>query len=106
MAGCRVILPAALSVDAQSSLLAHNADVHVTLLKAPGPDTGAWPTTEFLAAAAPQLVLWPQETTYPPDVAALLAARGALRVAPDAILEVITDGEQLWLQKRAVAGLR
>lgn len=102
----RVILPAALSVDAQSSLLAQNADVHVTLLKAPGPDTGAWPTTEFLAAAAPQLVLWPQETTYPPDVAALLVARGALRVAPDAILEVITDGEQLWLQKRALAGLR
>ncbi len=101
-----VILPTALSVDTQSNLLARNADVHVTLLKAPGPDTGAWPTTEFLAAADPQLVLWPQETTYPPDVAALLAARGALRAPPDAILEVITDGERLWLQQRAAEDLR
>ncbi len=102
----RVVLPATLSVDAQASLLARDADVHVTLLKAPGPNTGAWPTAEFLAAAAPQLLLWPQETTYPPDVAALLAARGALRVAPDAILEVITDGERLWLQQRAAEDLR
>lgn len=97
----RALLPAALTVETQANLLSRGADVHVTLLKAPGPNTGAWPTVEFLAAAAPQLILWPQETTYPPAVADLLAARGAARAPADAILEVITDGEQVWLHQRA-----
>ncbi len=52
------------------------------------------------------MIFWPQETTYPPDVAVLLTARGAVRVPPDAILEVITDGERLWLQQRAGEGRR
>lgn len=97
----RLLLPTTLSVDTQAGLLAQDADLHVTLLKAPGPGTGAWPAAGFLAAAAPQVVLWPQDTTYPPDVAGLLTARGALRAPPDAILEAITDGERLWLRQHA-----
>ena len=51
----------------------------------------------ILAATAPQTILWPEDTTYPPDIAALLTGRGARRVPADAVVEVITDGARLWL---------
>lgn len=95
----RALLPAALPIATQAGLLDAGLDLRVTLLKAPGPETGAWPTAEFLAAAAPQVIFWPEETTYPPDVAAELAARNAVRVPPSAIIEVITDGERLWVRR-------
>ena len=94
----RTILPATLRPEDQAALLAAGADLRTTVLKAPGPSTGAWPTADFLAAAAPQLILWPEDTTYPPDVDASLAAHGATRVAADAVIEVTTDGQRVWLR--------
>jgi competence protein ComEC len=102
----RAILPATLKPEAQTALLAAGADLRVTMLRAPGPDTGVWPTSAFLTVSAPQMILWPEDTTYPPDVAELLAARGAIRVPAEAVVEVITDGERLWLQQRSGSGRR
>ncbi len=102
----RVLWPAALTVTTQAELLQDGTDLRVTLLKAPGPDTGTWPTAGFLAAAAPQIILWPEETAYPPDVAELLAQRGATRVPADAIVEVVTDGARLWLRRLGRERLR
>ena len=63
----RTLLPSALEPAAQAELLAAGVDLRSTVFKAPGPDTGAWPTTAFLVASAPQRILWPEGTTYPPD---------------------------------------
>lgn len=96
----RTLLPAVLTPAGQAALLATGPpDLQLTALFAPGPDTGAWPTADFLAATAPQVIFWPEETTYPPDVAELLAGRNATRLPPDAIVEVITDGERLWVRR-------
>jgi competence protein ComEC len=102
----RTLLPSSLSQENQAALLgkAENRP-YTTLLKTPGPSSRAWPSLDFLAAAAPQLILWPEEATYPPGVEEWLAAHGALRVPGDAVVEVITDGERMWLQQRGgVAG--
>ena len=72
----------------------------VTLVKLPGPGTGRWPAPEMLATATAQVQLWPGETTYPPGVVRALEGR-ALRVASEAVIEVTTDGEQLWLHQSA-----
>ena len=102
----RSILPATLRPETQSALLGSGADLAATFLKAPGPDTGAWPTRPFLAAAAPQLIVWPEDTTYPPDVAESLAARGAIRVPAETLIEVISDGQRVWLRQRSSEGRR
>jgi len=101
--GFRTVLPSTVKPDAQAALLASTdaANLHLVLLKAPGPNTGAWPTADFLAATGPQTILWPQDTTYPPDVTALLTGRGARRIPADAVVEVITDGARLWLRLRS-----
>ncbi|MBM4460180.1 MAG: ComEC family competence protein [Chloroflexi bacterium] len=95
------LLPATCPPATQAALLAAGQPPAVTLLKTPGPGVGAWPTAPFLAATAPQLILWPLETTYPPDVAEMLASRGAGRVPADAVLEVVTDGKRIWLHQRS-----
>jgi competence protein ComEC len=100
------LLPAACPPAAQTALLAAGQPPRFTLLKTPGPGVGAWPTVAFLAATTPQLILWPLETTYPPDVAEMLASRGAGRVPADAVLEVVTDGERVWLHQRSHTGRR
>jgi len=99
----RTVLPATLTSTAQAAILASGdaADHHLVLLKAPDADTGVWPTSDFLAASAPQIILWPEDTTYPPDVAALLTSRGAQRIPADAVVEVVTDGARLWLWLRS-----
>ncbi len=97
----RTILPATLTPTAQATLLASGGVPATTLLKAAGPGTAAWPTASFLVAAAPQTLLWPQDTTYPPDIAERLTQRGALRVPSDAIIEIVTDGKQMWLHQRS-----
>lgn len=103
----RTLLPAAIPPAGQAALLATGPpDLRLTALFAPGPETGAWPTAGFLAAAAPQVILWPEGTTYPPDVAELLTQRGATRVPSDAIIEVVTDGERLWLRRLDDEGRR
>jgi hypothetical protein len=100
------LLPSTLKQEAQIALLAENSDdvLRVTLLKGAGPGAGAWPPTALLAATAAQVILWPQDTTYPPDVVESLTSRGALRVAPDAVLEIVSDGKQMWLRQRSGPG--
>lgn len=74
----------------------------VVLLKAAGPDTGAWPTVDYLSATRPQVILWPLETTYPPDVADYLAAQTTTaRVDPQAVVEIISDGSNFWLVRHS-----
>lgn len=101
----RALFPPAIMPAGQAALLtAGPPDLRLTVLFAPGPDTGAWPTAEFLAATAPQVILWPEGTTYPPDVAELFTQRGAARVPTDAFVEVVTDGERLWLRRLGAEG--
>ena len=97
----RTLLPSTLKPDAQAELLAAGADLRTTVFKTPGPDTGAWPTVELLAASAPQRILWPADTTYPPEVDELLAVSGAVRIPADAVIEAVTDGKRIWLHERS-----
>jgi hypothetical protein len=98
----RTLVPATIRPEAQAELL-HSpaADLPITLLKAPGAGTGVWPTVDFLAALAPQVILWPDDTTYPPNVAAWLGQRRATRIPGAGVVEVTSDGERIWLQQRS-----
>ncbi len=95
-----ILLPARLDAAAQAALAQQlsPAEVRVTVVKAPGAGTGAGPSVEFLALAAPQTVLWPEGTVYPPDVQAWLTAHGAVRVAGEGVVEVISDGARYWVE--------
>jgi len=94
------ILPATISPAGQSWLRDAGPDIGpLALLKTAGPDTAAWPQVAFLERAAPQIVLWPEGTTYPADVAAWLAGRGAVRVAEEGVVEAISDGRRIWLRR-------
>ncbi|HEX9114671.1 MAG TPA: ComEC/Rec2 family competence protein [Anaerolineae bacterium] len=99
------LLPVTLGQAAQAALLANGGLGPLTVLKVANPGTGAWPVPEFLVAAAPQLILWPQETTYPPATAAQLTAQAAARTEAGALIEVVTDGRSYsWRQWGADAG--
>ncbi len=100
------LLPSTIRPAAQDALLREGGDLRVTLLRAPGPHTAAWPTAPFLRALAPQMILWPQGTTYPPDVAEALERLAARRVPEDAAVEVVTDGKQVWLRQWSLSGKR
>jgi hypothetical protein len=53
------------------------------------------------------LVLWPLETTYPPDVAQYLETQVATaRVEAGAVVEVISDGQRFWLVRHSAASPR
>jgi hypothetical protein len=93
----RTLLPTTLRAEAQAALL-RDPDSRLSLvaLKAPGPGAGAWPDPDLLAATMPQVIIWPDETTYPPGVDALLKAQNPVRVPNDMAVEVITDGKRLW----------
>jgi hypothetical protein len=94
----RTILPATLDLPTQNVLVGQSTLPGITLLKLPGGDTGCWPSEDFLNALAPQVLLWPVETTYPPSVASHLAG-WAQRVPGDAAIEVITDGKLFRLRQ-------
>jgi len=102
----RTLLPSTLSQESQAALLGEAGnELRTSLLKTPYSSDRAWPSLDFLAAAAPQLILWPEEAVYPPGVEDWLAEHGALRIPADAVVEVVTDGERMWLQQRGgVAG--
>jgi competence protein ComEC len=96
----RALLPATLSQEGQEALA--RQPLGLSALKAAGPDTGAWPAVDFLAAAQPGLTLWPLETTYPPTVSEHLEKRmTTARVDPDAVVEVISDGEGFCVFRRS-----
>ncbi len=96
----RTIVPATLSPETQDELArSAAADLALTVLKAPGVGTGTWPTTTFLDVVSPQVVLWPEDVTYPSDVTAWLSDRRAARIPSDGVVEVITDGTWLWLRR-------
>ncbi len=71
----------------------------MTVLKAPGSGEGAWPALQFMAAAAPRVIFWPEGTSYPPEVTADLQARGAIPAPADTTIEAITDGRQVWVRQ-------
>jgi competence protein ComEC len=96
----RALLPPTLSQESQAMMVAAAPNtLHTTVLKAPGAESRSWPALDFLAAASPQLVLWPEGAAYPPDIEAWLVERGAARYPADALVEVTTDGEQMWLRQ-------
>ena len=79
----------------------------LSVLKAAGPGTGSWPGLHTLRATQPQLVLWPLETTYPPEVAQYLATQVATaRVEAQAAVEVISDGQRFWLVRHSAVSPR
>ncbi len=94
------LLPATLSPAGQSWLLENGPHAEpLALLKTAGPDTGAWPQVGFLERTAPQIVLWPEGTTYPADTATWLAGRRVVRVSEEGIVEAISDGRRIWLRQ-------
>ncbi len=100
----RTLLPVTLSTDVQAAL---DPLPGVSVLKTAAPGTGAWPTVEFLAAAQPQLVLWPLETSYPPSVTEYLANQVTVaRIEAQGTTEVISDGRQFWVLRRSSTGPR
>jgi len=102
-----VLLPPTLRSEAQTALLQSTLEsLPVTLLKTPGAGAAAWPTAAFLDAIRPQIILWPLDTTYPPDVAEWLTAHAASRVAEDALVEVTVAGGKVWVQQRSIGGRR
>ncbi len=94
------LLPAGLTQDAQDALAQQHSPIELraTVLMTSGASTGAWPGVEFLSVAAPQTILWPDGTTYPPDVDAWLGAHGAVRVPGEGVVEVLTDGTRYWVE--------
>ena len=97
------LLPAALTPAAQAELAegGSHETLNTTVLKCPGPDTRSWPTVALLEWASPQVTLWPEGTTYPPDVATTLGYLAAIRLATEAQPEVVTDGERVWVRQWA-----
>ncbi len=103
-AGFSTLLPATLPAPAQADLLLPGP---VSVLKVGGPGARSWPTPGFLQALRPQLVIWPLETTYPPDVTHLLTTKVATaRAEASATVEVISDGQQIWLARYSATGAR
>ena len=101
----RTLLPATLGPEAQTA--AQDQAGPLSVLKAAGPHTGAWPALSFLAAAEPQLVLWPQETTYPPEVSEYLAGEVATaRIEAAGLVEVVSDGATFRIVRRSASGPR
>ncbi len=101
----RTLLPATLGTEAL--ITAQDQISLLSVLKGAGPHTGAWPSLSFLAAADPQLVLWPQETTYPPEVSEYLAGEVATaRVEADGLVEVMSDGMTFRVVRRSPVGPR
>jgi ComEC/Rec2-related protein len=101
----RTLLPAALTTGEQECLIRtyRPDELRLTILKAPQPGTHAWPVASLIEDASPQLVLWPEGTTYPPATDDALGQHSVLRVPDEAAVEVVTDGERLWVQRSAWA---
>ena len=101
----RTLLPATLRPEAPIAAQAQAGPL--SILKGAGPQTGAWPCLSLLAATEPQLVLWPQETTYPPEVSEYLAGEVAtVRVEADGLVEVVSDGTTFRVVQRSPVGPR
>jgi hypothetical protein len=97
-------LPATISREAQIRLADAWTGHSITLLKTPGAGSGAWPLKDFLVALSPQVILWPSDTTYPPDVIEWLQQHRTTHIPEESIVEVISDGKQLWLQRWSTTG--
>jgi hypothetical protein len=101
------LLPSALSQESQAALLRESGPaLTCSLLKAPNPTGGVWPSLEFLNAVAPQLILWPEDAHYAPGVEAWLAEHEVQRIAAESEVEVVSDGERMWLTKRGGTPVR
>lgn len=96
------LLPATLRPEVQAELLAAAINGGaITLLKAPRGGGGAWPQEDLLEALAPQVILWPDDTTYPPNVTAWLSRHQATRIPGDSVVEVVSDGRRMWFERRS-----
>jgi len=106
MGELRLLLPSEIEQETQADLLASGADLVSTVLKTPHASTGNWPTVEFLAAVRPQVVIVPDDTTYPPQVQERLETLSRQEVDPFETPEVVSDGYRLRVNRRGPAGLR
>jgi len=96
-----MLLPLTNSQDIQADWLARGILTPVTLLVTPWPGAGAWPHPDLLTALRPQVILQPQNTTYPPGVQRALDGHpGLVRIPNDAIIEIITDGRAYELRQQ------
>jgi hypothetical protein len=96
------LVPTTIYPETQAELLRALPDgLPITLLKAPGAGTGVWPRGDFLATLSPQVILWPDDTTYPPNTVAWLNQRRATRIPGDGVVEALSDGDRMWLQRRS-----
>ena len=106
MGELQLLLPSEIEQETQAGLLASGADLASAVLKTPHAGTGNWPTVEFLAAVRSQLVIVPDDTTYPPQVQERLQALPLVEVDPLETLEVVSDGYRLSVNRRGPTGLR
>jgi competence protein ComEC len=97
--GFTLLWPPALAQDTQAALAAAPPVSRLTLVKLPGPGTGTWPVPGLIDVLAPQVTLWPEDTTYPPEVVAHLAGRPVVSLPAGSTGEVITDGQSFWLRQ-------
>jgi len=104
MGELRLLLPSEIEQETQATLLAGGIDLAATVLKTPHAGTGNWPTADFLAAVRPQLVVVPNDTTYPPAVQQQLRLLPRVEVDPFELVEIITDGQHLWVKRHGPSG--
>ena len=105
MGELRLLLPSEIEQETQATLLAGGTDLTATALKTPHAGTGNWPTADFLTAVRPQLVVVPDDTTYPPQVQEHLQPLPRVEADPLEIVELISDGQQLWVKRHSPGSL-
>jgi competence protein ComEC len=99
-----LLLPSDIEQFTQETLLQSGLDLHSTVLKTPHQGTGNWPKAQFLEAARPQLILMPNDTTYPPASVNSLSTRPLQLVEPLETVEIQSDGAEFWFEKRSGQG--
>lgn len=92
------LLPPAPDAATQAALVAEGQIRDITALKLPPDKAGASLSPGFLQAAAPQLILWPEETGDPDGAAPDLPAQQIARPPVGSTVELITDGRSFRVQ--------
>lgn len=105
MGALRLLLPSEIEQETQATLLAGGADLAATALKTAHAGTGNWPTADFLAAVRPQVIVVPEDSTYPPDVQERLQALPRVEADPFEVVELVSDGQQLWVKRHSPGDL-
>ncbi len=95
------LLGAEVDEDKVIDLLAQHINLKSTVLQIPHPHTETFPSKMLLDAVAPQIVVappFPPTATPQTNASPLASTASVLTIAPSSIVEVITDGKDLWVK--------